>query len=127
MSKLHQKASKTLRCPHPRCPHPHLGDLVAISGEWESERADGVSKTKVCDYVFSRAYHFRGHLRSEHARKTEFMSGLKEQRRMVGTIIFSKLGRNGLRSRTKIAELFCKEIPQLYSDLCLSNNFVSRL
>ena len=55
---------------------------------------------------------------------SEFMSGLK---RMVGTMIFSELGRNGLQLRTKIAELLCKEIPQLYSDLCLSNDFVSRL
>ena len=51
-------ASKALRCPH-----PHLGELVAISDEWD---ADGASQSKSCNHVFSRAYDLRRHLRAEH-------------------------------------------------------------
>ena len=36
---------------------------MAISGEWD---ADGASKSNGCDYVFSRTYDLRRHLRAEH-------------------------------------------------------------
>jgi general transcription factor IIIA len=53
-----------------RCPHPHLGTLVHLHRSDDVERA-GASTSKGCDYVFSRAYDLRRHLRVEHGVEVE--------------------------------------------------------
>lgn len=42
-----------------QCPHPDLHNLT-------SDEVDGASGSKRCEFVFSRAYDLRRHLRSEH-------------------------------------------------------------
>lgn len=49
-----------------RCPHPDLHGL-----EESSEPASSMGSSKACEYVFSRAYDFRRHLRSEHGLDVE--------------------------------------------------------
>jgi general transcription factor IIIA len=84
-------ASKALRCPH-----PHLGTLlsapasiVGAMGATEIAGAD-TSTGKACDYVFSRAYDFRRHLRAEHGvdaekdRVDEWVKGAKARARKGG-------------------------------------------
>jgi len=51
-----------------RCPHPSLGLLLSAS---ISNDGDTVSASKACDYVFSRAYDLRRHLRAEHGVEAE--------------------------------------------------------
>lgn len=48
-----------------RCPHPHLAALAPSHDTQISENVES-SSSKVCDYVFSRAYDLRRHLRVEH-------------------------------------------------------------
>jgi general transcription factor IIIA len=83
-------ASKALRCPH-----PHLGALLSdpasIVGGTEMAGAD-MSTGKACDYVFSRAYDFRRHLRAEHGvdaekdRVDEWVKGAKARARKDGVV-----------------------------------------
>ena len=49
-----------------RCPHPHLGTLVSDSVSGGGRGIASASTSKICDYVFSRAYDLRRHLRAEH-------------------------------------------------------------
>jgi hypothetical protein len=47
--------------------HTHLDELVAVFvASGEILRMAGSSTCKACDYVFSRAYDLRSHLRAEH-------------------------------------------------------------
>lgn len=73
-------ASKVLRCPY-----PHLGALVSMT-----EMAG--SSTGTCEYVFSRAYDLRRHLRAEHDIDVEkdkvdkWVKGAKARARKHGTV-----------------------------------------
>jgi len=79
-------ASKALRCPH-----PHLGALVSITGSGDHEMA-GSSMSRICEYVFSRAYDLRRHLRAEHEvdvekdKVDEWVKGAKARARKHGTM-----------------------------------------
>jgi hypothetical protein len=53
-----------------RCPHPDLGALVSIPASADGGMA-AATTSKACDYVFSRAYDLRRHLRAEHGVQVE--------------------------------------------------------
>lgn len=55
-------SSTALRCPHPH----HLVGLVPASMSADAQIIATTSTSKGCEYVFSRAYDLRRHLRAEH-------------------------------------------------------------
>jgi general transcription factor IIIA len=79
-------ASKALQCPH-----PYLGALVSMTGSGDLEMA-GSSTSRICEYVFSRAYDLRRHLRTEHEvdvekdKVDEWVKGAKAKARKHGTV-----------------------------------------
>jgi general transcription factor IIIA len=76
------------------CPHPHLGTLisVSVSAEGDVQMAGRASTSRVCDYVFSRAYDLRRHLRAEHGvdvekeRVDEWANGAKARATKNGMV-----------------------------------------
>ena len=87
-SKAHERLSSSKAL---RCPHPHLGALVYVSGSDDVEMA-GASTSKACEYVFSRAYDLRRHLRAEHEvevekeKVDEWVKAAKARARKSGTM-----------------------------------------
>lgn len=77
-------ASKALQCPH-----PYLGALVSMTGSGDFEMA---GTSRICEYVFSRAYDLRRHLRTEHEvdvekdKVDEWVKGAKAKARKHGTV-----------------------------------------
>lgn len=63
------KSANVLRCPHPRLPALLLGGTsVSLTG---ANNGDPAADTASCQYVFSRAYDLRRHLRAEHGVEVE--------------------------------------------------------
>ncbi|KAL6302221.1 hypothetical protein BKA93DRAFT_737472 [Sparassis latifolia] len=83
---------KVLKCPHPHLPAIFVvDDTLAPSGSG-SRQPESSSHTGLCQYVFSRAYDFRRHIRVEHGIEVEkeiVDEWVKEQKEAKATSVRS--------------------------------------